>query len=297
MYGYKIRFGSLPESVWACETTVKDYSWKNRNGKDVIEISLSSFSKKTVIVNENTYTLHGNALACVVGNDKVRAFCEKGSSITITSVASRFSDLEYEKCEFRDSDFEDESVLLLASVPNPPASLNLYAVKALHNMIKYNSRPTEVMKKAFSSEFLKLMCEIDKSVRMSIKESKTNYYVKKINWLIDRHYREKITLEQIAKELNLSPVYISAVYKASTGITFSQQLLNVRMSNAEKLLVNPNLPTARIAELCGFCDESYFRKTFKKFFKINIKDYRNIKNGVTLYHDSPVKSSEDGEDF
>ena len=292
MYGYKIKFDSLPESVWACETTVKDYIWENRNGKDIIEISLSSFTEKTVIVNEKTYTEHGNAIGCVVGNEKMRAFCEKGTSIAITSVAARFSDLEYEKCKFQDSDYEDESVILLASVRNPPASLNLYAVKALHNMIRYNSYSSEAMKKAFSAEFLKLMYEIDREVRKGRAENKTNYYIKKINWFIDKHFSEKITLEQIAKELNLSPVYISSVYKASTGITFSQQLLNVRMSNAEKLLANQNLPTAKVAELCGFCDESYFRKTFKKFFNINIKDYRNIKNGITLYHDKPLRKND-----
>ena len=294
MYGYKIRFNSLPTSVWACETTVKDYMWENRNEKEDIEISISSFSEKTCIVNGKTHIVHGNGMFCVAGDDKVSSFCEKDSSISITSVAVKIPGLDYEKCEFKDSDFEDESVILLPCfMENPPSSLNLYAVKALHNMIKYNSYSSEIMKKAFSAEFINLLCEIDKSIRNNNNESKTNYYVKKINWFIEKHYSEKITLEQIAKELNLSPVYISSVYKSSTGITFSQQLLNVRMSNAEKLLANQNLPTARVAELCGFCDESYFRKTFKNFFKINIKDYRNIKNGITLYHDKPLRRTDE----
>lgn len=290
MYGYKIKFNSLPVSLWACATTVTDYMWENRHNKNMIEISVSSFTKKTRIINGKTYVVHGNDISCIVGDDDVKCFCETNSPISITSVAVMIPDLECTKCEFGENDFRDESVILLPQfINNPPDSLNLYAIKALHNMIKYNLPSTEVMKKVFAAEFIGLLCEIDRAVRNIDEESKSNYYIKRIDRFIDDHYSEKISLKQIANELNLSTVYVSSVYKASTGITFSQQLLNVRMLNAERLLTNHNLPTAKVAEYCGFCDESYFRKTFKKYFKINIKDYRNMKNGITLYHDKPLR--------
>lgn len=291
MYGYKIRFNSLPTAVWASEITVTDYMWKNRESKNRIEIAVSTFETKTRIINGNTYTVTGNDISCVAGGEDVTCFCEPGSPISITTVAVEIPDLECTGCEFTDKDYEDESVILLpAFVENPSTELNIYTVKALHKMIKFNSSVTEGSKKAFLAEFFNLIYEIDKSVRNLNHEVEINYYIKKINYFIDKYYSEKITLKQIAKELNLSPVYISSIYKNNTGITFSEQLLNVRMTNAEKMLIKQNLPTSKVAALCGFCDESHFRKTFKKFFNLNIKDYRNIKNGITLYHDKPTKT-------
>ena len=95
---------------------------------------------------------------------------------------------------------------------------------------------------------------------------------------------------EACREINVNaPVYLSAVYKANTGVTFSDQLLKVRMRHAESLLLSQSIPTAKVAGLCGFCDESYFRKQFKKFFGMNVKEYRNIKNGITLYHAKPLR--------
>lgn len=294
MYGYKIRFNSLPVVVWACETTVKDYMWKNRNPKSRIEIAVSTYESKTRIINGNAYTGTGNDISCIAGSEKITCFCEPGASISITTVAVEFSDLECTGCEFTDQDYTDESVILLpAFVENPPLDLNIYTVKALHKMIKFNSSTSESSKKAFLAEFFNLIYEIDRATRNFNYEVKTNYYIKKINYFIDKYYSQKITLKQIAKELNLSSVYVSSMYKHYTGITFSEQLLNVRMANAEKMLIKQNLPTSKVATLCGFCDESHFRKTFKKFFNLNIKDYRNIKNGITLYHDKPLRTNDE----
>ena len=74
-------------------------------------------------------------------------------------------------------------------------------------------------------------------------------------------------------------------------MTFSDKLLQVRMKHAEEMLCDQNVPTAKVAALCGFCDEAYFRKQFKKFFGINVKEYRALKNGITLYHDKPLRKN------
>ena len=115
--------------------------------------------------------------------------------------------------------------------------------------------------------------------------------MKKIDFIIQSKYNEKITLSSVASELNISPVYLSTIYKEAVGINFSEQVLNIRMKHAEKLLIDQNIPTAKVAELCGFCDESHFRKKFKQFFGLNVKEYRQIKNGLTLYHDKPIRKS------
>ena len=57
MLGYKIKINNIPEYVWACETTVNDYMWINRNQKDMLEISFSKYSSKKIITNGQNFLL------------------------------------------------------------------------------------------------------------------------------------------------------------------------------------------------------------------------------------------------
>lgn len=290
MYGYKVRINSLPKSVWACETTVDHYRWQNCNGKDMLEISFTKFDTKKVVVNNRASLLKNSALSCVVADEKREASCEDGKPINIVSVAVRFCDFTFEPCQITETDFEDkENVLLPSFLEDLPLADEIELIKTMHEIIKLSSSTSESEGLAFSSAFLKLLYKIDQITRMQygVKAESANYYIKKIDYMIESRYREKITLQTVAAELNLSPIYLSAMYKENCGIHFSQQLLNIRMKHAEKLLIDRNIPTSKIADLCGFCDDRYFRKRFKQFFGMSVREYRQIKNGLTLYHKSP----------
>ncbi len=294
MYGYKIKINCLPKIVWACETTVDNYEWKNRNTHDMLEISFSKFGEKTITINNNSYTLKNSSLSCIMANEKREGFCESGKSITIVSVAVRLSDFKYETCEITDGDLYDEKNLILpAFLQDLPIYYELELTKSLHKIIKLSSGNLENQKIALTAAFFELLHKVDEITRnqFDVKNNNTNYYIKKIDYIISSKYNEKITLSSVAAELNISPIYLSTIYKETVGINFSEQVLNIRMKQAEKLLLDQNIPTAKVAELCGFCDESYFRKKFKQFFGLNVKEYRQIKNGLTLYHSKPIRKS------
>ena len=269
MYGYKLKINSLPKLMWACETTLNNYEWQNRNSKDMLEIAFAKFNTKNLVINNNSYTLKKSALSCVMANERRESFCEPESPITIVSVAVKFSDFMFEPCEIAESDCNDKSVIILpAFLENLPLSDELDLIKTLHKIIKLTSNNAENENVAFISNFFELLYKIDFMTRnkISSKNQNNNYYIKKINYIIESKYSEKITLQSVASELNISPIYLSTMYKDCSGINFSEQLLNVRMKHAEKLLIDRNIPTSKVAVLCGFCDESYFRKKFKQFF-------------------------------
>ena len=294
MYGYKLKINSLPKLMWACETTLNNYEWQNRNSKDMLEIAFAKFNTKNLVINNNSYTLKKSALSCVMANERRESFCEPESPTTIVSVAVKFSDFMFEPCEIAESDCNDKSVIILpAFLENLPLSDELDLIKTLHKIIKLTSNNAENDNVAFISNFFELLYKIDFMTRnkISSKNQNNNYYIKKINYIIESKYSEKITLQSVASELNISPIYLSTMYKDCSGINFSEQLLNVRMKHAEKLLIDRNIPTSKVAVLCGFCDESYFRKKFKQFFGMNVREYRQIKNGFTLYHEKPQRKS------
>ena len=81
---------------------------------------------------------------------------------------------------------------------------------------------------------------------------------------IEAHYAEKISLEQLAGMVFLSPPYLSRIFKEETGASFNAYLNRVRIEKSKELLRHGGLRLADIAGAVGFEDQSYFTKVFKR---------------------------------
>lgn len=81
---------------------------------------------------------------------------------------------------------------------------------------------------------------------------------------IRAHYREKITLEDIAHHVHLHPNYLCALFREQTGKTVFEQLIWQRIHEASKLLRGTNLPISQISTSCGFQSPGFFSRKFKE---------------------------------
>ena len=91
---------------------------------------------------------------------------------------------------------------------------------------------------------------------------------------IDSHFNEKITLESIAEQINLSPCYLATLFKKETGETLTEYINKKRISHAKHLLRNTNLQIQTIAQHCGILDLHYFCRMFKKYTDKTPTQYR-----------------------
>lgn len=95
---------------------------------------------------------------------------------------------------------------------------------------------------------------------------------------IDEHYRsEDISLNRVAKEVDLSPNYLSAVFSQEMGTTFVEYLTARRMEKARELLRHSDLRSGEIAAAVGYKDSHYFSFLFKKTQGCTPRDYRSGK--------------------
>jgi len=78
------------------------------------------------------------------------------------------------------------------------------------------------------------------------------------------HQAESISLEQIAKTLNVSTFYFCKMFKKATGLTFTDYLARTRVERAKNLLLNPNVRVSEVAYDCGFISLTHFNRVFKK---------------------------------
>ncbi|MCR2806804.1 helix-turn-helix transcriptional regulator [Paenibacillus soyae] len=88
--------------------------------------------------------------------------------------------------------------------------------------------------------------------------------IKKLTAFLSDHYSDDITMNELARQFNLHPVYLGKLFKLNTGSTFKEYLNRIRINNAERLLSGSGLTVREVAERCGFEDLSYFSKVFKE---------------------------------
>ena len=81
---------------------------------------------------------------------------------------------------------------------------------------------------------------------------------------IRNNYMKRIIMDDIAKNVGLSVSYISRIFKKEMGYSLITFLNKVRIDNAKILLLENNIPLVEVAYLCGFEDQTYFNKVFKK---------------------------------
>ena len=92
------------------------------------------------------------------------------------------------------------------------------------------------------------------------------------------NYDKRITLEDLADIVYLSPYYISHLIKNTSGLSFQNFLNYVRLEYAEKLLVEDRLTLTQISESCGFSSLPYFNKCFRAWYNMTPAQYRKQLN-------------------
>ncbi|MFV0400938.1 MAG: AraC family transcriptional regulator [Oscillospiraceae bacterium] len=89
------------------------------------------------------------------------------------------------------------------------------------------------------------------------------------------HYTEKITLEDVANLVYLSPSYFSKIFKAEMGCNFNTYLNRLRIEKSKVLLRRDNARLVDVAAMVGFEDQSYFTKVFKRITGISPNRYKD----------------------
>ncbi len=88
-----------------------------------------------------------------------------------------------------------------------------------------------------------------------------------------------ISLVSVSSEISVSPNYLSALIRKSTGKTFVDLLTQKRIETAKELLLCTNMKIKEISEKCGYNDQHYFSYCFKKYIGLSPNAYKqNVKD-------------------
>jgi AraC-like DNA-binding protein len=90
-----------------------------------------------------------------------------------------------------------------------------------------------------------------------------DYRINKVTRIIALHYLDKLSVSDLAKQVQLNTVYLGRLFKKETGVTIHQYILRIRIRNAENMLQSGNYKVHEVAEHCGFSDVVHFYKLFR----------------------------------
>ncbi len=92
---------------------------------------------------------------------------------------------------------------------------------------------------------------------------------------IDEHYSDdSISLDRVAKKVNISPNYFSAMFSQEVGQTFVEYLTSKRIGEAKHMLRHTDKRSSEIAAAVGYKDPHYFSFVFKKVSGCTPSEYR-----------------------
>ncbi len=93
-------------------------------------------------------------------------------------------------------------------------------------------------------------------------------------YILAHFHEESLSLPQVARQVHLSPVYLSTYFKQKNGMLFSEYLTKLRLEKACQLLLEGNGKTYEVAMEVGFSNPQYFSVLFKKHFGLSPGAYR-----------------------
>ena len=120
-------------------------------------------------------------------------------------------------------------------------------------------------------EKMKAAC---RNVKGSRKESSLSG-IEKAKSYINDHFQKDISLDEVSKEVNVSPYYFSKLFKEETGQNYIEYMTEIGINKAKELLSQGNETSMKeICIACGYQDPNYFSRIFKKTVGFTPTEYR-----------------------
>lgn len=98
--------------------------------------------------------------------------------------------------------------------------------------------------------------------------------IRRVISYVQLHFREPLSLHQLAKLCNVNANYLCTIFREETGITLISYINQYRVDRSIPMLKYTEMSIAKISESVGFSDENYYSRIFKNQFGVPPKAYR-----------------------
>lgn len=152
----------------------------------------------------------------------------------------------------------------------------IFHLKQIHQIQKENAPTAELRIQIELSQFWLLLYTWFQNSTKNLQpySLKNQERLQSILIYIQEHYAEKITLDDLARSVNICRSECCRFFKAQIGETLFHYLLHYRIHKSLSLLTETSLSITEIAERTGFSSPAYFSRIFHKFMELSPAAYR-----------------------
>ncbi|MEG0688111.1 MAG: response regulator [Hungatella sp.] len=127
-----------------------------------------------------------------------------------------------------------------------------------------------------SSMFITWLLRLSQGVTQYSQQYMNEIYrnkVKKATQYIYENRFKKIALNDVAAQLEITPSYLSKIFKKVTQQSFSDYIAEIKIEEAKKLLLLNNNRIYEVSAMIGYEDPYYFSKVFKRVTQMTPSEY------------------------
>ncbi|MBT2728857.1 AraC family transcriptional regulator [Bacillus sp. ISL-75] len=168
------------------------------------------------------------------------------------------------------------------------------SLKHIDDEMQRTGKKNELLVAEVKLELVQLLLGIYKMSQKELshvtsKKSEKEVHAETIASWINDHYSEKVSLDKIAAELNLSKYYVSHIFKEVTGFTVMEYVMACRLNQVKYLLeMEPDQSLSEVSSAAGFESVAHFSRFFKDKVGTTPSKYRKTK----LNRSIPIKKGE-----
>lgn len=265
-----------PQFLYACVIN-RGEEETNYHSHDYIELVVIMGGKGHIIINEDRIPVEEGMILIVNPGIMHRSIPE----YNMKECYLAFTDVEYSGCgKNRMPLFKGRNI-----VEKMPEKMKKQVFQICREIEEESRTPhlgRYLMLKACLIQILCLIARGEEETSSEIQSKRyvfrtlgKEYVVGQIQKYFEEHYKEHISLNQIASNMYLSTFYISKIFKSETGDTPINYLIGLRMEKAREILErDPSVSVQKVADEVGYDDAYHFSKLFKKYYGISPVYYK-----------------------
>lgn len=112
-------------------------------------------------------------------------------------------------------------------------------------------------------------------LNMKIERNGHSFSIGKIKKYVSMHLYEKITVSEMAENMQLNASYLNARFKKQTGESLKSYIHRCKIEEASKLLSDNSRKTSDVWTVLAYYDQSHFIRQFKRIMGTTPKQFQD----------------------
>lgn len=300
MIFYKTEIKSIPGIRFACSSSTDQYKNVVRHRSNLLEITtLTGAGVYMETGKQRTYIPPSSVIITFPDMD-FRLHSAGEGEVCDDSVAMQIDDFSFSRIDtenfpggaMSDGSLADENILILPQVLTLGDDF-LNITRLMRTIISCHIQNNATSRYRCLSLWFELLAVLNGLCRDRLFGNNegmflpsADMYVRKAKKYMEAHYSRKILIQDIAKELRITPNYLSNMFKRITGKTVLEYLNMIRIQAARDL-ISKDVSLAAVAQKTGFGSQRYLCELFKRYYGVSVQQFKLISNEISLYHVKP----------